>query len=87
MAAKLTDLGYPLDAEDILPAQGWHRSSPYSQAWRWEAFGDLPSGLPFHIASFETLTALLTRKGFYLASDQDGPAHFYEAWSGASGDV
>ncbi len=39
LAALLREKGMDIDAEDIIEARGWYRSSPYSEAYRWEARG------------------------------------------------
>lgn len=73
LRARLTEHflaeGFVVKEEEIYPAKGHYRSSPYADCFRWEAFGHAVGGGPtVYFTSWTTMT-LCVKRGIVLTKD------------------
>jgi hypothetical protein len=70
LSARLAEAGYDVDPASFTPAQGWCRSAPHADTYRWEAFANGPGRA--WLTSYDTMTDC-ARYGVIV--DDDGEVH------------
>lgn len=71
LSRLLAEQGFAVTPESLTPAQGFHRTSPWSEAYRWTGFGQ-HRGISVVVDSWDTMTACMGG----ITIDPDGPASY-----------